>query len=205
MADWFIPPLALLVPSVRWYTGSSDVWLTFDDGPHPVATPAVLKVLREEKAKACFFLLGRHVGQHPTLVRRIRDEGHGVANHSFSHQPLWFRGKEAVARELMRTNDAIAAAGGGTPTLFRPPFGRFGPGTPRVARAAGMETVLFGVNSWDFAGGAAMTIVNRVVRRTRPGDILLFHDNIRTTEFIGSVVRDVIRRLRDRGMAIDGP
>ncbi|MEK6651135.1 MAG: polysaccharide deacetylase family protein, partial [Bacteroidota bacterium] len=144
MADWYIPPLAFLVRSVRWTTGSSDVWLTFDDGPHPDATPAVLKVLQEEKARACFFLLGKHVERHPTLVRRMCEEGHGVANHSFFHQPVWFRKREDVAHELSRTNDVIAAAGGSKPTMFRPPFGRFDLGTPRVARAAGLETVLFG-------------------------------------------------------------
>lgn len=205
MADPYIPLVAPWFPSVRWRTGSADVWLTFDDGPHAVATPAVLDVLRREQVNAAFFLLGAHAGRHAELVKRIREEGHVIGNHADMHEPIWFRSRRTVVGRLRRASDAIEQAGGGRPALFRPPYGRLDPSTPVHARAAGLATVMFTVNSWDFGAGSVSSIVARVLRRTRPGDIILLHDNDRTAPFAGELVSEIIQRGRESGLTFGKP
>ncbi len=205
MADWFIPPLSRLFPSVRWYTRSRDVWLTFDDGPHPAATPSVLDVLRQEGVSATFFLLGSRGEQFPELVRLIRDAGHVIGSHGYDHQPVWSMDRHELADHLRRANDALIAAGAPRPSFYRPTYGRFRTRTVRVAGSLGLETMLFGVNSWDFAAAGVSKIVGRTVRRTKPGDILLFHDNDATAPFIATAVREVVGRLRDAGLTFGTP
>ena len=205
MADWFTRPLAALFPSVRWFAVTGEVWLTFDDGPHPTATAALLDVLRQEDVRATFFLLGERVERHPSVVRAIHDAGHVIGNHGYDHQPVWSMGGRELGESLCRTNDAVVAAKAPLPKLYRPTYGRFHPGTVRVARHAGLEMMMFGVNSWDFAGGETSVIVDRVTKRSVSGDILLFHDNDATNAFIATVVRDVIRHLRAEGLAFGTP
>lgn len=207
MADWYIPPLAKVFPSVRWYTRSDDVWLTFDDGPHADATPSVLEVLRQEGVRATFFVLGSRAERYPELIRSIRDAGHVIGSHGYDHQPVWSMERHELTGHLRRANEAIVAADAHRPSLYRPTYGRFRGRTVRVARDLGLETVLFGVNSWDFAAGELPKIVDRTVRRTRSGDILLFHDNDATAPFVATAVREVVTRLRAAGITfgIPGP
>ena len=205
MADWYIPIVATFFPSVRWNSGSSDIWLTFDDGPHPIATPAVLDSLQREGVNAMFFLLGQNAELHPDVVRRIRDEGHVIGIHADEHRPVWFRARKTIVSRLRRASDSIELAGGGRPATFRPPYGKLDPSTPVAARGAGLTTTMFSVNSWDFSGGAVASIVDRVLRRTRPGDIILLHDNDHTSTFAGQLVTDLIRRGRNAGLTFGKP
>jgi peptidoglycan/xylan/chitin deacetylase (PgdA/CDA1 family) len=205
MADPYIPLVAPWFPSVLWKTGSDDVWLTFDDGPHPAATPGVLEALRQSRTFGTFFLLGANAARHPELVRKIREDGHVIGSHGDVHEPVWFRPRNLVAERLRRASDAIELAGGGRPTLFRPPYGRLDPSTPVHARVVGLATVMFTVNSWDFGAGPASSIVSRVLRRTRPGDIILLHDNDRTAPFAGELVSEIIRRVRESGLTFGKP
>jgi peptidoglycan/xylan/chitin deacetylase (PgdA/CDA1 family) len=109
--------------------------LTFDDGPGP-STPAVLDALREAKARATFFVLGRQVERHPDLVRRIVAEGHELANHGYDHGILVFRNPAHVQEQLERTERAISAAAGrdALTRTFRAPHGFRGPVTAIAAR-----------------------------------------------------------------------
>ncbi len=205
VADWYIPIVAPFFPSVRWNSGGSDVWLSFDDGPHRIATPAVLDSLQQERVSAMFFLLGQNAELYPDLVRRIHDDGHVVGNHGDEHRPVWFRARKTIISRLRRASAAIEQAGGGRPVTFRPPYGRLDPSTPVAARGAGLTTTMFSVNSWDFSGGDVASIVDRVLRRTRPGDIILLHDNDRTSTFAGQLVTDLIRRGRNAGLTFGKP
>jgi peptidoglycan/xylan/chitin deacetylase (PgdA/CDA1 family) len=205
VADPYIPLVAPWFPSVRWRTGSDDVWLTFDDGPHPIATPGVLDALRQAQAGGTFFLLGANAARHPELVRKIREHGHVIGNHADVHDPVWFRSRKTVTERLRRASDAIEQAGGERPALFRPPYGRLDPSTPVHARAAGLATVMFTVNSWDFGADPVSSIVARVLRRTCPGDIILLHDNDRTAPFAGELVSEIIRRVRESGLTFGKP
>src|SRR4051812_9224367 len=93
--------------------------LTFDDGPNPHATPAILDVLRAEQVPATFFLLGKHVERWPHLARRVAAEGHGVGNHGYHHRKLHLRGPAYVRLDLELGADAIVTASHARPTYFR--------------------------------------------------------------------------------------
>ncbi len=153
------------------------VSLTFDDGPNPHATPAILDALRREKVPATFFILGRHADRWPSLVRRIADDGHQLGNHGYWHRKLHRRGPAYVRDDLTRGTDAIAAASGGTrPRHFRAPHGFRSPWVTSIARTLGQRTVGWSLGVWDSARPGAGEIVRRSVAGMQAGSILLLHD-----------------------------
>src|SRR5688572_11811615 len=105
-------------------TGRTAVSLTFDDGPAPDSTDAILDILRRENVRATFFVIGRYAAQHPALLRRVHDEGHLIGNHTFDHSRLgMFKGRRYWVDQVRRTNDLVRELTGQTPALFRPPMG----------------------------------------------------------------------------------
>jgi peptidoglycan/xylan/chitin deacetylase (PgdA/CDA1 family) len=155
------------------------VALTFDDGPSP-ATPAVLDALAEAGARATFFVLGGQVEQQAAVLRRVVAEGHEVGNHSWSHPDLDVRKDVDLAAEIARTGEAVARAAGLTPRVFRPPYGRDPERWARAAGAAGLTTVLWSVETWDWEDDAdSETIARRALEGLHPGAIVLLHDGAR--------------------------
>lgn len=150
--------------------------LTFDDGPSPETTPRVLDALRDAGARATFFVLGKHVKQHPELVRRIVSEGHEVANHGWTHQILVFAGRRQIQAELAETQEAIAAAGAPKPKFFRAPHGFRGPLLAGTARKLGYQVVGWTTGVFDTALPGAAVIAERSRHAMHPGAILLLHD-----------------------------
>lgn len=201
MAEWFTRPLSILVPSAMWYGAGRDVHLTFDDGPHPIATPIILAMLRQRDIRATFFLIGPNIDRYPEIAASIREEGHTIGNHTFSHRPVWFRESGEVRTEIRRCSESMTNAGIQLPTLFRPPYGRLDPATTSHARAEGCRTVMFGVNTWDFSRPAPSRIVERTLRLTRPGDIIVFHDNDATADRLESYLPATLDGLLSRQMS----
>ena len=115
--------------------GRRQVALTFDDGPDPAHTPALLDALDALGVKATFFLVGAGVDANPALCRRIVDAGHEIGNHTYSHRYLPLSRSRSVARELLATDRAIADVAGVVPALARPPYGGRTPWTVRASRA----------------------------------------------------------------------
>ena len=150
--------------------------LTFDDGPNPVATPAILDALAQRDAKASFFILGRHAERWPELVRRVAAEGHAVCNHGYHHRKLHLRSPSYVRRDLELGTRAIVDACGVRPRFFRAPHGFRSPWVTSIARSLGQRTVGWTRGVWDSAKPGVGTIVDRVVNAARPGAILLLHD-----------------------------
>ena len=157
--------------------------ITFDDGPHPDFTPRLLDTLKEANIKATFFMVGRCVVTYPNIVKRMVDEGHEVASHSWSHPLLTSLGDAAVESQMRRTHDAIIKACGVTPTLYRPPYG----GTrlsqrKRIHEMFGYLTILWDVDPLDWQSPrTTQKVHDRVVQGARPGSIILCHDIHETT------------------------
>ena len=137
--------------------------LTFDDGPDPAHTPALLDALAELGVKATFFVVGEEVDANPELVRRMVAEGHELGNHTYSHRYLPLATTRRVARELAATDAAIVRATGITPTLMRPPYGGRTPFTLRACNQMGKSAVLWDVNSFDWRGGSAEEVAQLVM------------------------------------------
>ena len=150
--------------------------LTFDDGPNPLITPRLLALLEEYDVRATFFLLGKHVDQHPDLAAEIAAQKHTNGNHPYGHpNTLWFsRGR--IADELRRCEDAISRATGRGSICVRPPFGFRGPQFHSAVRETGLsKVVMWSVSARDWTPQPWQDVRDRV-RKVRPGDIVLFHD-----------------------------
>ena len=153
------------------------VSITFDDGPNPRATPAILDVLRRERVPATFFVLGRHAERWPELVRRAADEGHQLGNHGYWHRKLHRRGPGYVRDDLGRGTESIAGASGGVcPRHFRAPHGFRSPWVTPIARSLGQRTVGWSLGVWDSARPGAAEIARRAREGMHAGSILLLHD-----------------------------
>ncbi|MEZ5723418.1 MAG: polysaccharide deacetylase family protein [Paracoccaceae bacterium] len=153
------------------------VAMTFDDGPHPTLTPALLDMLKERQIRATFYVIGRNVQRYPDIVRRMVDEGHEIGNHSWSHPFLSRLGTDGLLRELDRTSDAVYKAVQRIPTTLRPPYGAL---TDRqadvVAKSRDMPTVLWSVDPEDWRRPGSDVVASRIVRKSQPGAIILTHD-----------------------------
>ncbi|MFI8519850.1 polysaccharide deacetylase family protein [Streptomyces sp. NPDC085481] len=150
--------------------------LTFDAGPGK-DTPHLLDVLKEKKVPATFFLLGKkHVDRYPEVVKRIADEGHEVANHTWTHQVLTDLDAAEVRDELSRTQDAIAKITGRKPTLMRPPQGRTDDTVSDVSRDLGLAQVLWSVTAKDYSTTDTALIRQRVLEQAHADGIILLHD-----------------------------
>ncbi|MFZ0213827.1 MAG: polysaccharide deacetylase family protein [Candidatus Acidiferrales bacterium] len=151
--------------------------LTFDDGPNPAATPALLDLLEKHDARATFFLMGSRVRAFPEIVRETAARGHAIGNHTETHANLIFLSREELREELNRCREAIREAAGGEELRWmRPPFGFRGPQLGGVVRALGYSgVVMWSKWAWDWKPQPASRVIHRL-RRVGGGDIVLLHD-----------------------------
>jgi peptidoglycan/xylan/chitin deacetylase (PgdA/CDA1 family) len=182
--NWFTPALAAHVPALADRLGielridRAVVALTFDDGPHPEGTPAVLEELARQGATATFFLVGEQVAQRPALAREIVAAGHEVGVHGFRHTLLLRRRVAAVADDFDRAVDAIGEATGMRPQLYRPPYGILSSGALGQVRVRGWRPLLWSTWGRDWERRATpQSIARRATRGLRPGDVVLLHDS----------------------------
>ena len=185
----------------------SAVALTFDDGPLPGSTERVLDALGESGVRAAFFVIGRCAARWPDLVRRMHAEGHLVGNHSFDHHLLGLTGRYRYwAEELRQTDDLIEELIGRRPAMFRPPMGYKHWHLTNAAADAGHAVVTWSRRALDGPALDAPRILDRLVPRAAPGDVLLLHDgnnpHLPPQDRAGTVaaVRPLIAALRGRGL-----
>lgn len=170
--------------------------LTFDAGPGE-DTPKLLDILKEKQVHATFFLLGqKHVLRYPQVVKRISDEGHEVANHTWTHQILTDLDAAEVRDELSRTQDAIAKITGKKPTLMRPPQGRTDGTVTDVSRELGLSQVLWSITAKDYSTEDTALIRQRVLDQAHGDGIILLHDIYGGTV---PAVPGIIDELKRRG------
>ncbi len=151
--------------------------LTFDDGPHPEGTPAVLELLAAAGVTATFFLVGEQVERRPALAAEIAAAGHEIALHGYRHTLLLRRTPAALAADLDRAVEAIHDATGRLPTSYRAPYGVFSVYALRLARRRGWAPTLWSRWGRDWERRATpAAIARRAARSLSPGDIVLLHD-----------------------------
>jgi len=156
-------------------TGEKIIYLSFDDGPHPVATPFILDALKKYKAKASFFCIGKNVLAYPDLYRRIQEEGHRVANHSHNH----LDGYKTPDKTYL--GDIHEAAAFIDSNLFRPPYGRMT--ASQFRKLPGYKIIMWDVLSGDFdASLSKEKCLEGVNAKTKPGSIVVFHENDKAWE-----------------------
>jgi peptidoglycan/xylan/chitin deacetylase (PgdA/CDA1 family) len=185
MMSYVLPGLAAWVlPGLRGPLGVEDrtasgtgYALTFDDGPHPQGTPAVLEVLARERVSATFFLVGEQVRRNPALVGEIVAAGHGIGLHCDRHRNLLRLLPSQVHTDISRAKDSIEQASDRPIGLYRPPYGVLNAAALRTARAQNWRTLLWSHFGKDWqARATAESIVARVTRDVSAGSVLLLHD-----------------------------
>ncbi|MFI5591767.1 polysaccharide deacetylase family protein [Amycolatopsis sp. NPDC051758] len=151
------------------------VGLTFDDGPSSSNTPALLNALRQNGLRATMFNEGQYAAAYPGQVSAQVSAGMWVGNHSYTHPHLTQQSQAQMDSEISRTQQAIAAAGGGTPKLFRPPYGETNATLQAVEAKYGLRQIIWDVDSQDWNGASVDAIVQAVGRLSN-GQIILMHE-----------------------------
>jgi peptidoglycan/xylan/chitin deacetylase (PgdA/CDA1 family) len=151
------------------------VGITFDDGPSNDHTPALLNALRQNGLRATVFNEGQYAAAYPAQVQAEVNAGMWVGNHSYTHPHLIQESQAQIDSEVSRTQQAIAAAGGGTPKLFRPPYGETNSTLQSVEAKYGLTQIIWDVDSQDWNGASVDQIVQANARLTN-GQIILMHE-----------------------------
>ena len=157
---------------------SKKIALTFDDGPHPYYTQQLLKGLKERNVKATFFITGQNVKAYPEIVKEIYAEGHLIGNHTYSHIQLTSKNEESFKQEIVRTNEAIKEVTGQDTIYVRPPYGSW---NKEFEKELNMFPVLWTVDPLDWCSSDASRIVRSVCSKAKENDIILMHDQYKTT------------------------
>jgi peptidoglycan/xylan/chitin deacetylase (PgdA/CDA1 family) len=175
------------------------VALTIDDGPHPVWTPKILRLLDRYQVPALFCMIGNQVLGHETVARTVTRAGHQLANHTWSHPiSLAHKSSTAVRKEIARAQEKIHDTTGYTPKLFRSPGGDWSPTVMREAAHAGMIPLDWSDDPRDWSRPGVAAIKRRMLA-ARPGQILLCHDGGGDRSQTYAALSTVLPALRARG------
>ncbi|KJD33758.1 polysaccharide deacetylase [Tamlana sedimentorum] len=175
------------------------VSITFDDGPNTEFTPKVLSLLNQFNAKATFFCIGKQAKNHPEILKQIIAEGHTIGNHTFSHaNNFGFFSTKKVISELKKTNAVIEEITGLKMKLYRPAFGVTNPNIAKAVKVLGVTSVGWNVRSLDTTSRSAESVLNRITKRLKAGDIILLHD---TSEKSLIVLEQLLLFLQKKNLA----
>jgi peptidoglycan/xylan/chitin deacetylase (PgdA/CDA1 family) len=184
----------IIYPSLTWEkpTDEKTLYLTFDDGPHPTATPFVLDQLKQYNAKATFFCIGKNVVDHPEIYQRILEEGHKTGNHTFDHLNGWATSNEIYFQNIFEAANYIES------DLFRPPYGKIKKSqastlanskyevrnTNEISTSniqlpiSGFKIIMWTIVSGDFDETVSpQRCMQNVIQNSKPGSIIVFHDS----------------------------
>jgi peptidoglycan/xylan/chitin deacetylase (PgdA/CDA1 family) len=184
----------------RKKTTEKEIALTFDDGPDSVQTPRILDVLEKWKVEAAFFCIGSKVEKNRQLIAEMQEKGHLVGNHSYSHVtsfPL-FSTRRMIA-DIQRSEEALKLATGKPVKFFRPPFGVTNPLLRKALKAFDYYVIGWDVRSLDTSIADVDKVVNRIVKKLRPGSIILLHDPLPHSE---QILTKILIYLSDNGYTI---
>lgn len=157
-------------------TDEKVIALTFDDGPDPRYTSQILELLAKYDAKGTFFVLGKSAEKYPEVIKRQFNEGHEIANHTYSH--VFKASGRRLQEELKKTNDIIYSITGYAPTLFRPVGGIYTDDIINTAYDSGYKVIIWSwhLDTLDWKNPGVRRIANKVLNGASPGNVVLFHD-----------------------------
>ena len=178
---------------VVWEEGSKKIALTFDDGPHPFYTHQLIQGLRERNVKATFFITGKNVEAYPDIVREMYEDGHLIGNHTYNHTQLTARNAESFKQEIIQTNQAIKEVTGTDTIYIRPPYGSW---NKEFEKELNMFPVLWTVDPLDWCSNDVSGIVKKVTSQVKENDIILMHDQYKTTV---TAALKVVDELQEKG------
>ncbi|MBF4983268.1 polysaccharide deacetylase family protein [Nonlabens mediterrranea] len=192
IGDWF----SSLFSGYLWHGSRTDkiVYITFDDGPHPIVTPYVLTQLENYQFKASFFCIGDCVQRHEQLYHRIIKEGHAVGNHTYHHLNSWKTLSTVYLDDVEKASSVIESH------LFRPPYGRITSTIAKKLRNEGYNIILWDVLSGDFdLNRTAASCLKNLKKNTRNGSIIVFHDSEKSFEKLKTILPSYFDYLKNEG------
>lgn len=169
----FIAPQYILESDLVPTATGKFIALTFDDGPNPATTPAILKTLAEQQVKSTFFMVGTGASAYPALAKEVLEKGHEIGNHSYDHPQLNTLSPAQMTDQITRTNDAIYSATGKLPDFIRPPYGAV---STTVGATLPMPLIQWDIDTDDWATNDVAAIIDKVRASAHPGAIILMHD-----------------------------
>lgn len=183
----------------RVKTDALVVALTFDDGPAPVYTEQILKVLDEHKIQATFFLIGKQIETHPQIARQIIAANHEVGGHSYDWSSLAFKSRQHVINQLDKMDEAFTQIGITNIALFRAPNGVFLPWQNSILTSRKLQHITADVIAGDWKKLTRDEIRNRVLKKVRPGSIIVLHDGGGDRTATVEALPQIIDALRAKG------
>ena len=191
---------SVLIPSPKY------VAITFDDGPKPAFSIPLLNMLDDLHIRGTFFIVGQAAKKYPDIISRIHHSGHELANHSYSHYRMDTLSPSAMDSEIRRANDLIYNMTRQHMTYFRPPGGRYNEALQKILEKNDMKMVLWDVNLGDYIinnghthikePGIIKENIQRVLRRTKPGNVILMHNG---GEMVMEALPVIVSHLKSEG------
>ncbi|WP_421917840.1 polysaccharide deacetylase family protein [Marinifilum sp.] len=194
---WLRAPgiLKRLFPDFVWRYNADEkrVYLTFDDGPIPESTPWTLDLLKKKRVKATFFCVGDNVRKYPELFRSIIEDGHAVGNHTHNHLKAWHNNTPKYVENVIMASEYIDSK------LFRPPYGLI-KSSQLKCLSADYKVIMWDVLSGDYRQDISPERCYRdVMKKVRPGSILLFHNHIKSERNMRYTLTRLIDELKEQG------
>jgi peptidoglycan-N-acetylglucosamine deacetylase len=179
--------------------GPKVIALTIDDGPSPLYTPQVLRILEKYRVQATFSMIGESVGYYPSIAKEVAEAGHAIVNHTWDHANLTALSASAQRTEIARAADAIHTAVGVHPRMFRAPYGAWTPNVLRYCASEGLVPLDWSVDPRDWSRPGVNEIVSTIMRTTKSGSIILEHDGGGNRAQTVAALKIVIPRLLGEG------
>lgn len=195
------PPQEIVPAKPLYYVddGPKVIALTIDDGPSPVYTPQILRLLERHRVTASFSMIGQSVTYYPGIARDVADAGHTIVNHTWNHVNLTRLSSAQTRAEISRAADAIHTAAGARPVMFRAPYGAWSRATLEYCASEGLTPLDWSVDPRDWARPGSAAIIQNIMRNTRTGSIILEHDGGGDRSQTVAALEVVIPRLLDEG------
>jgi peptidoglycan-N-acetylglucosamine deacetylase len=185
--------------------GRQAIALTIDDGPSPVYTPQILRLLEKYRVTATFSMVGTNVAAYPAVAREVADAGHMIVNHTWTHADLAVLAPAAVGDQISRAGDAIHRATGTVPVMFRAPYGAWSPAVFSRCEQMRLAPLDWSVDPRDWARPGVGAIVANIMANTRTGSIILEHDGGGNRAQTVAALSVVLPRLLDAGFRFRAP
>ena len=181
----------------RMAPSGKKVFLTFDDGPIPGLTEWIAEYLGKYNIKATFFCVGDNVVKHPSVYQHLQKAGHALGNHTHNHLKGFYTGNETYFENVERCNEVMKS------NLFRPPYGQLKFSQQRVL-AKQYKLIMWDILSYDYSSSVSPDkCVQNAVEKTRPGSIIVFHDNVKAEKNVTYALPKTIEQLVDKGFEFD--
>ena len=181
----------LIAPNVTWKVNTNDkvLYLTFDDGPHPIITPLVLNILDEYNAKATFFCVGENVTKYPDIFNQIINKGHAVGNHTYNHVKGWQTSDAAYLENIKKAAEVIPS------NLFRPPYGRIKPSQIKLLKDH-YRIIMWSILTRDYDKRLnPHNTIKQLNKLIKSGDVIVYHDSEKAQQNMLIMLKGVLQNF----------